>query len=98
MVLAMNAIYPVGGDKMDAFKKAVTIDIKKDLTKEIEKADNKILRWSLVGALLIFSLTFIYTEKIKEPNARRTSNSFKKLQLLSSAAFSIGHGGNDAQK
>jgi PiT family inorganic phosphate transporter len=23
---------------------------------------------------------------------------FKKLQLLSSAAFSIGHGGNDAQK
>jgi PiT family inorganic phosphate transporter len=25
-------------------------------------------------------------------------NMFKKLQLLSSAAFSIGHGGNDAQK
>jgi PiT family inorganic phosphate transporter len=23
---------------------------------------------------------------------------FKKLQLVSSAAFSIGHGGNDAQK
>jgi PiT family inorganic phosphate transporter len=26
------------------------------------------------------------------------SNMFKKLQLFSSAAFSIGHGGNDAQK
>ena len=98
MVLAMNAVYPIGSDKMEAFKKAVTVDIKQDLQKEIQKADNKILRWSLVAALLIFALTFIYTEKIKEPNARRTSNSFKKLQLLSSAAFSIGHGGNDAQK
>jgi len=28
----------------------------------------------------------------------RIANMFKKLQLLSSAAFSIGHGGNDAQK
>lgn len=98
MVLAMNTTYPIGSDKMEAFKKAVTVNIKEDLQKEIQKADNKILRWSLVGALLIFALTFIYTEKIKEPNARRTSNSFKRLQLLSSAAFSIGHGGNDAQK
>ena len=98
MVMAMNLKYPISPDKMDAFKKAVTVDIRKDLINEIEKADNKFLRWALVGALLIFALTFIYTEKIKEPNARRTSNSFKKLQLLSSAAFSIGHGGNDAQK
>jgi PiT family inorganic phosphate transporter len=28
----------------------------------------------------------------------RTANLYKRLQLLSSAAFSIGHGGNDAQK
>ncbi len=98
MVMAMNLKYPISPDKMDAFKKAVTVDIRKDLINEIEKADNKFLRWALVSALLIFALTFIYTEKIKEPNARRTSNSFKKLQLLSSAAFSIGHGGNDAQK
>lgn len=98
MVMAMNQKYPISPDKLDAFKKAVTVDIRKDLINEIEKADNKFLRWALVSALLIFALTFIYTEKIKEPNARRTSNSFKKLQLLSSAAFSIGHGGNDAQK
>jgi PiT family inorganic phosphate transporter len=98
MVMAMNQKYPISPDKIDAFKKAVTVDIRKDLINEIEKADNKFLRWALVSALFIFALTFIYTEKIKEPNARRTSNSFKKLQLLSSAAFSIGHGGNDAQK
>ena len=98
MIMAMNAVFPIGANNLGAFKKAVSVDIRKDLTKEIQKADNKILRWSLVGALMIFALTFIYTEKIKEPNARRTSNSFKRLQLLSSAAFSIGHGGNDAQK
>ena len=40
----------------------------------------------------------IYNEKLKEPTAKRTSAMFKRSQLLSSAAFSIGHGGNDAQK
>jgi PiT family inorganic phosphate transporter len=34
----------------------------------------------------------------RTPSALRTANLYKKLQLLSSAAFSIGHGGNDAQK
>lgn len=98
MVNKMNSVYAFGPDKIEGFKKAIKVDIRSDLKKEIEKADNKILRWSIVAALLIFALTFIYTEKIKEPTARRTANSFKKLQLLSSAAFSIGHGGNDAQK
>jgi PiT family inorganic phosphate transporter len=46
----------------------------------------------------VFILTYIYVEKVKTPSAFRISNMFKKLQLLSSAAFSIGHGGNDAQK
>jgi hypothetical protein len=34
----------------------------------------------------------------RPPSATRTANLYKRLQLLSSAAFSIGHGGNDAQK
>jgi len=98
MVAEMSKKYAFGPDKIESFKKAIKVDIRADLKKEIEKADNKILRWAIVATFLIFSLTFIYTEKIKEPTARRTSNSFKRLQLLSSAAFSIGHGGNDAQK
>lgn len=97
MIIAMNAKHAFGRD-LGNFKKAMKMDIKADIKKEVVKADNTILRWAIVGALLIFALTFIYTEKIKEPTARRTANSFKKLQLLSSAAFSIGHGGNDAQK
>ncbi len=98
MVAAMNAKYPIAPDKMDDFKKAMKIDIKADLKKEIEKADNKIVRWGLTGALMLFALIFIYNEKIKQPTAKRTSSMFKRSQLLSSAAFSIGHGGNDAQK
>jgi PiT family inorganic phosphate transporter len=98
MIAEMNAKYPVGADNLKEFKKTLTVDAKKDLIKELDKADNKIVRWGLIGALLFFCLIFIYNEKIKEPTATRTGSMFKKLQLLSSAAFSIGHGGNDAQK
>ena len=35
---------------------------------------------------------------MKTPSAFTIANMFKKLQLFSSAAFIIGHGGNDAQK
>ncbi|MDF2437385.1 MAG: inorganic phosphate transporter [Bacteroidota bacterium] len=98
MVAAMNAKYPISPDKANEFSKAMKIDIRADLKKEIVKADNMILRCCLVGALLIFCFMFIYNEKIKEPTAKRVSHMFKRAQLLSSAAFSIGHGGNDAQK
>ncbi len=52
-------------------------------------------------AMVIFSLIFILSyiwDMTKQPSALRTANLYKRLQLLSSAAFSIGHGGNDAQK
>lgn len=98
MVSEMNAKYPISPDKIKDFTKAMKIDIKAELIKELDKADNKIVRWGLVVSLLVFAFMFIYNEKIKTPSATRTSKSFKRSQLLSSAAFSIGHGGNDAQK
>lgn len=52
-------------------------------------------------AMALFSLVFMITYAVdmtKLPSALRTANIYKRLQLLSSAAFSIGHGGNDAQK
>ena len=58
---------------------------------------NEILRNSLVVFALIFMATYIW-DSSKQPSALRTANIYKKLQLFSSAAFSIGHGGNDAQK
>ncbi len=89
-----------GGTKAAAAIKA-SVDPGVDqakLAKSLDKADNSIIRLSLAAGALIFILTYLYVDKVRTPNAHTMSNMFKKLQLLSSAAFSIGHGGNDAQK
>jgi PiT family inorganic phosphate transporter len=54
--------------------------------------------WGIIFTSIFFCLVYIYVEKIKTPTAYKMAGMFKKLQLYSSAAFSIGHGGNDAQK
>ncbi len=68
------------------------------LAKGFKKADNSAIVNSMMGMILIFILAYLYAEKVKSPNAYRIARMFKKLQLVSSAAFSVGHGGNDAQK
>jgi inorganic phosphate transporter, PiT family len=68
------------------------------LSTALEKADNSIIVNGILGMIFIFICAYLYSEKVKSPNAYRTANMFKKLQLISSGAFSIGHGGNDAQK
>lgn len=98
MVNLMIAKHNLNPADVVAFKKAMSLDSKKDIMKELDKSNNIMLRYFLLGGLLIFILSFIWAEKIKEPSAARSANVFKKLQLLSSAGFSIGHGGNDAQK
>ena len=80
------------------FKEKMKMNIHKDIQKVIADSDNKIIRYFMIGGLIIFILTFIYSEKMREPTAGRQATVFKRLQLLSSAGFSIGHGGNDAQK
>jgi inorganic phosphate transporter, PiT family len=40
----------------------------------------------------------IFSLYLSNLNAYKANHWFKRLQLISSAAFSIGHGGNDAQK
>jgi len=40
----------------------------------------------------------VFTFYLNTLNTARANHYFKRLQLLSSAVFSIGHGGNDAQK
>lgn len=54
-------------------------------------------RWALLGLGVVFMLSYIYNY-MRGETAYRTGNMYKKLQLVSSAAFSIGHGGSDAQK
>lgn len=52
----------------------------------------------IIGMILAFIFTIIIVWVCKGANPYRAERWFKKLQLVSSAAFSLGHGGNDAQK
>jgi PiT family inorganic phosphate transporter len=56
----------------------------------------KNFKWILMSVILI-SLA-IFTFYLNTLNTAKANHYFKRLQLLSSAIFSIGHGGNDAQK
>ena len=98
-VLLINQIYPLQPKNVDKVKaKLASFNIEKTFAEEIDKADNTMIVNGIFGAALIFILIYLYVEKIKTPTALSVGNMFKKLQLFSSAAFSIGHGGNDAQK
>lgn len=98
LAVAVSQSMAFTGSDEDKLKKTFRIDLTKDLAKEISKADNSFLRYSLLIVFAIFVLSYIYVERLRKPSVNRTVNMFKKLQLLSSAAFSLGHGGNDAQK
>ena len=98
-IVAMKAIYPIKDQNVDKVKgKMEKFNIEKTFSEEIDKADNSIIEYGIIGAAILFMLIYVYVEKIKTPTAYTVANMFKKLQLFSSAAFSIGHGGNDAQK
>ena len=51
-----------------------------------------LLLWFILNIIAVFTLF------MSSLNNARSTSWFKRLQLVSSAAFSIGHGGNDAQK
>jgi inorganic phosphate transporter, PiT family len=61
------------------------------------KFKNDFERYGLLSLSVIFVGSYLYNH-LRGENAYRTANMYKKLQLVSSAAFSIGHGGSDAQK
>ena len=53
-------------------------------------------KWILLSSIL--TIMAVFTIFLNRLNANNANAWFKRLQLVSSAAFSIGHGGNDAQK
>ncbi len=57
---------------------------------------SKNFKWILLALILVIMACFTFF--LSTLNAHRANSWFKRLQLVSSAAFSIGHGGNDAQK
>ena len=98
-IVTLNAIYPIKDINIEKIKKKISgFSIEKALAKDIDKADNGKIVWGIIFTSIFFCLIYLYVEKIKTPTAFTVAKMFKKLQLFSSAAFSIGHGGNDAQK
>lgn len=57
---------------------------------------SKNFKWILLSFIIV--IMAIFTFYLNTLNTHRSNQWFKRLQLVSSAAFSIGHGGNDAQK
>ena len=52
----------------------------------------------IMGLVLGFGLMVAVYWLFQRRSPRQVDNTFRKLQLLSAAAYSLGHGGNDAQK
>ncbi len=52
----------------------------------------------IIGMVIASILSLIILNICKKANPARAERWFKRLQLVSSGLFSIGHGGNDAQK
>jgi inorganic phosphate transporter, PiT family len=52
----------------------------------------------LIGLILGFALMVAVTWIVRRWRPSRVDRQFRRLQLLSAAAYSLGHGGNDAQK
>ena len=52
----------------------------------------------LIGMIVAFIITVLIVNICKRANPYKADSWFRRLQLVSSAAFSLGHGGNDAQK
>src|SRR5688572_16665481 len=57
---------------------------------------SKNFKWILLAFIVV--VMAVFTFYLNTLNANRSNQWFRRLQLVSSAAFSIGHGGNDAQK
>lgn len=51
-----------------------------------------------IGMVIAFIITILIVHAFKRSNPYKAEGWFKRLQLLSSAALSLGHGSNDAQK
>jgi inorganic phosphate transporter, PiT family len=52
----------------------------------------------LVGMIMSYMISIITMHLCKRANPAKVDKIFRRLQLLSAAAYSLGHGGNDAQK
>lgn len=96
--LTVATISGFSASQTERFVKDYKIDVQTSLMKDLDKADNRTLNYMMMVFFALFGLVYYYVEVYRRPTAAKMNYMFKKLQLLSSAAFSLGHGGSDAQK
>ncbi len=94
IVLLCVGIFLYNSLETDADKVAKGTHYESYLTQVIFYSKN--FKWILLAFILVVMACFTFF--LSSLNANRANSWFKRLQLVSSAAFSIGHGGNDAQK
>ncbi|MFM7686343.1 MAG: anion permease [Actinomycetota bacterium] len=89
----------IGGMVGAGFAKVGTDVFSAKTVTTLRKTGAFILYSPLLGLLLGFSLVVVVMWIVHRIRAKRAVNrTFRGLQLLSAAAFSLGHGANDAQK
>lgn len=86
----------IGGFAGAAIAHAGTIDVVNN--ESIIKTFLFIFLAPIIGLLIAYVITIIILNIAKKSHPSRAEKWFKRLQLVSSALFSIGHGGSDSQK
>jgi PiT family inorganic phosphate transporter len=86
----------IGGFAGAAIAHAGTIDVVNN--ESIIKTFLFIFLAPIIGLLIAYIITIIILNIAKRSHPARAEKWFKRLQLVSSALFSIGHGGSDSQK
>ncbi|WHF51847.1 inorganic phosphate transporter [Chryseobacterium gotjawalense] len=88
---------------LDVFEKLI-LSFKQLFTQDVVRYDKVIPIFlfiflaPLIGSAISILITLFIVNVSKRSSPRKADNVFKKLQLVSSALFSLGHGTNDAQK
>lgn len=86
----------IGGFAGAAIAHAGTIDVVNN--ESIIKTFLFIFLAPIIGLLIAYIITIIILNIAKRSHPAKATKWFKRLQLVSSALFSIGHGGSDSQK
>ena len=92
VILTLVGIFLYRNLQLDAAK--LTTHYESYLMKVIFYSKN--FKWILLALIIV--IMAVFTFYLNTLNANKSNQWFRRLQLVSSAAFSIGHGGNDAQK
>ncbi|WP_300674780.1 inorganic phosphate transporter [Soonwooa sp.] len=96
---ALSTAHPDAGffhNLLEAFKQLFTQDVVK--FKVVIPIFLFIFMAPLIGMVISIIITLIIIQLYKRSNPHKAERQFKKMQLVSSALFSLGHGLNDAQK